>query len=372
MPLAAENDPKAVFDRLFRPASEAERASRDDEFRRRSVVDTVLEDARSLDRRLGKEDRERLDQYLGSIREVEKDLEREIEWAGRPTPTPNLDGFGDYDREGNFEIGRPEGNGAYEYDTYAKLIYDLIAFASQTDSTRVVSYVVRTELAGGVCPEFGVTKGYHELTHHGNAPKNLEELAKVDTIYQTHWARFLDRLRSIPDGDGTLLDHTLLGYSSGMGRGAEGRGPRLLPGRTGRDPTVPRRLRDLLEVAWLRAVRRPPGRVRQLERRNRVLPVALEERRSQVPAADRSRVGVRLPGMDTVYSFGNDPDDAYDSGNVGCGALEAAHPGTVRLQRGQAEEGGGRRLRLHGLGRFQEAQPVGAPRPARQRVGVDR
>ena len=235
VPLAAENDPKAIFDRLFRPASDAERAQRDDEFRqRRSVIDAVLDDAKSLDRSLGQDDRRQLEQYLGSIREVEKDLNREIEWAGRPKPKPNLEGFGDYDREGNFDVGRPEGNGAYDYDTYAKLMYDLIALAFQSDSTRVASYVVRTELAGGVYPEFGVTKGYHELTHHGNDPKNLEELAQVDTIYQTHWARFLDRLRSIPDGDGTLLDHTLLGFSSGMGIGhSKTRLPTVLSGGGG-------------------------------------------------------------------------------------------------------------------------------------------
>ena len=98
-------------------------------------------------------------------------------------------------------------------------MYDLIALAFQTDSTRVVTYVVRTELAGGVYPEFGVSKGYHELSHHGNDPQNLDALAKVDTIYMTHWSYFLNRLASIRDGDGTLLDHTMLGFSSGMGIG---------------------------------------------------------------------------------------------------------------------------------------------------------
>ena len=83
-------------------------------------------------------------------------------------------------------------------------------------------------------PEFGVTKGYHELTHHGNDPKNLEELAKVDTIYMQHWRYFLDRLASIRDGDGTLLDHTLLGFSSGMGIGhSKDQLPTVLSGGSG-------------------------------------------------------------------------------------------------------------------------------------------
>ncbi len=215
VPLAADNDPQAIFNLLFRPADAAERSQRSDEFRQRgSVLDAVLADARQLQRQLGHLDRQQLDQYFNSIREVELTLRREIDWADRPKPAPDLKGLGDYE-----QAVAPEGNGKFVYDTYARLMYDLIALAFQTDSTRVISYVVRTELAGGVYPEFGVSKGYHELTHHGNDPKNLEELAKVDTIYMRHWSYFLDRLASIRDGDGTLLDHTMLGFSSGMGIG---------------------------------------------------------------------------------------------------------------------------------------------------------
>jgi hypothetical protein len=215
VPLAAENDPKALFDLLFRPASEQQRAQQGDEFRQRgSVLDAILSDAKQLQGKLGQSDRQQLDQYFNSIREVEQTLKREIDWADKPKPAPNLKGYGDYEK-----AVAPEGNGKFLYDTYAKLMYDLIALAFQTDSTRVITYVVRTELAGGVYPEFGVSKGYHELTHHGNDPKNLEELAKVDTIYMQHWSYFLDRLASVRDGEGTLLDHTLLGFSSGMGIG---------------------------------------------------------------------------------------------------------------------------------------------------------
>lgn len=215
VPLAAENDPQTIFNSLFRPANEQQRTKRSDEYRQRgSVLDAVLSDAKQLQGKLSQTDRQQLDQYFHSIREVEQTLRREIDWADRPKPTPNLEGYGDYEK-----AVAPEGNGKFIYDTYAKLMYDLIALAFQTDSTRVISYVVRTELAGGVYPEFGVSKGYHELTHHGNDPKNLEELAKVDTIYMRHWSYFLDRLASIRDGDGTLLDHTMLGFSSGMGIG---------------------------------------------------------------------------------------------------------------------------------------------------------
>ncbi len=215
VPLAAENDPKAIFNKLFRATSEQERAGQGDEFRQRgSVLDAVMADAKSIQGKLNQADRDQLEQYFNSIREVEQGLEREIDWSDRPKPQPDLSGFGDYEKAIS-----PEGNGNFLYDQYAKLMYDLIALAFQTDSTRVISYVVRTELAGGVYPEFGVSKGYHSLSHHGNDPKNLEELAKVDTIYMRHWNHFLKRLESIPDGDGTLLDHTMLGFSSGMGIG---------------------------------------------------------------------------------------------------------------------------------------------------------
>lgn len=215
VPLAAENDPKTLFDKLFRATTPDEAAVQQDEFRQRgSVLDAVLGDAKQLKQNLGANDRQQLDQYFNSIREVELGLEREIDWAERPKPQPNLKGYGDYEKAVS-----PEGNGKFVYDQYAKLMYDLIALAFQTDSTRVISYVVRTELAGGVYPEFGISKGYHELTHHGNDPKNLDDLATVDTIYMRHWNYFLDRLASIQDGDGTLLDHTMLGFSSGMGIG---------------------------------------------------------------------------------------------------------------------------------------------------------
>ena len=215
VPLAAENDPHVLFSRLFKPDSEAEKAQATADFRRRqSVLDLVRDDAKRLELKVGNTDRQRLDQYFNSVRELEKQLARRVAWAYRSKPTPDTTGVGDY---GKSMV--PEGVPGFLYDSYAKLMYDLITLAFQTDSSRVITYVVRTELAGGVYPEFGVSKGYHALTHHGNDPQNLEELAKVDTIYMSHWAYFLNRLRSIQEGDQTLLDRTVLGFSSGMGIG---------------------------------------------------------------------------------------------------------------------------------------------------------
>lgn len=217
VPLAAENNPKVLFDMLFRPDTQEQKAGRRQEFRRRgSVLDLVNEQANMIQRDLGAADRRQIDQYFNSVRELEKGLARKIDWADTPKPIPETDDLhGTYDES----MPGPEGNGDYLYDDYAKMMYDLIALAMQTDSTRVVTYVVRKELSGGVYPEFNVSKGYHALSHHGNEPKNLSELAKVDAIYMKHWAYFLDRLQSVQEGDQTLLDRTLLGYSSGMGMG---------------------------------------------------------------------------------------------------------------------------------------------------------
>lgn len=215
VPLAAENDPKVLFDQLFRSDTPEQKSKEAIEFRRRrSILDLVRDDARQIHAKLGATDRRQLNQYYESVRELERSLSRRVEWADTPKPAVETDSL-----HGTFneKMPGPEGSGDYLYDDYAKLMYDLIALAFQTDSTRVVTYVVRKELAGGVYPEFNVSKGYHSLSHHGNDPQNLEELTKVDTIYMRHWAYFLDRLRSIPEGDGTLLGRTLLGLSSGMG-----------------------------------------------------------------------------------------------------------------------------------------------------------
>ncbi|NNE91612.1 MAG: DUF1552 domain-containing protein [Verrucomicrobiales bacterium] len=215
VPLPAENDPKVLFDRLFRPPTEDQKANQSTEFRhRQSVLDLVREDAGRLQKKLGKSDQETLDQYFNSVRELEKEIERQVAWSSKEKPDPKLEGIGDYST-----AVPPDGSDEFSYERYSKLMYDLIALAFQTDSSRVVTYVVRTELKGGSYPEWGLSKDYHSLTHHGNIAENLDELARADTIYMRHWAHFLSRLNSISEGDKTLLDHSALGFSSGMGIG---------------------------------------------------------------------------------------------------------------------------------------------------------
>ena len=215
VPLPAENDPSVLFNRLFRPPTAQEKAYESTEFRhRQSVLDLVREDAGGLKKKLGQGDQQLLDQYFTSVREVEKELDRQVRWSSKAKPNPKLEGIGNYDKA--IAPGAVE---PFSYESYSKLMYDLIALAFQTDSTRVVTYVVRTELKGGSYPEWGLSKDYHSLTHHGNNAENLSELARADTIYMRHWAHFLRRLKSIQEGNSNMLDNTVLGFSSGMGIG---------------------------------------------------------------------------------------------------------------------------------------------------------
>ncbi len=213
IPLAAENDPHVIFSRLFQIDDVKEAKAREQGFRRRgSILDLVRDQATQLQRNVGKRDRQKLDEYFTSVREIERQLQRDIDWSKKPKPKPQLAGIGDYSQSLT-----PDSKD-FDYTRYQKLMYDLIALALDTDSTRVITYNVRRELAGGTFAVHGVSKGFHALTHHNNDPKNLDELAKVDEINMGFWNKFLHRLDSIPQADGrSLLEHTVLAYSSSAG-----------------------------------------------------------------------------------------------------------------------------------------------------------
>jgi hypothetical protein len=213
IPLAAENDPQVVFQRLFGVEEAEQSAERQSGFRRRaSVLDYVRDQARQMERGVGGADRQKLDEYFTSVREIESQLQRDRDWSQRPKPKPGLTNLGDYSRS----LVPSAAN--FDYAAYQKLMYDLIALAFQTDSTRVITYNVRQEISGGTFPVHQVSKGFHALTHHNNDPKNLDELAKVDEINMGFWASFLQRLSQVEQPDGrSLLDHTVIAFSSGAG-----------------------------------------------------------------------------------------------------------------------------------------------------------
>lgn len=200
-PLPKEVNPKLVFERLFGSGSREERQRRD--ARRRSVLDLVKEDFSDLNGRLGTGDRRKMDEYFSAVR----DLERRIEQAAR-LPDPEVP-------EG---VSAPAGiPGSYE--EHIRLMADLMVLAFQTDSTRVCTFVLANEGSGKPYPFIGVSEGHHDLSHHGNNAEKKEKIARINRFHTTQLAYLLERLKSVKEGDGTLLDHCMLTYGSGNSDG---------------------------------------------------------------------------------------------------------------------------------------------------------
>ena len=216
-PIPSENRPHILFNRLFRAESPAEVASRrTDAGRTGSVLDAVRDEARNLQNRLGKDDQAKLEEYFSSIRDVEKAIATDLVWLDKPRPRVAEIDFGQ-----NVQALDPElqAKGNFDYRRYQRLMFDVITLALQTDSTRVINYYARRDLNDGThCYAYkGCPYGYHEMTHHGEEPDKLKWLTRVDTWYMEDWAYFIERLKSVKEGDGTLLDHTMLVWGSSGG-----------------------------------------------------------------------------------------------------------------------------------------------------------
>ncbi len=200
-PLPKEVNPKLVFERLFGSGSQEERQRRD--ARRKSVLDLVREDFADLNGRLGNGDRRKIDEYFSAVR----DLERRIERAAQ-LPDPTVP-------EGVTQpAGVPE-----SYEEHIRLMADLMVLAFQTDTTRVCTFVLANEGSGKPYPFIGVSEGHHDLSHHGNNAEKKEKIAKINRFHATQLAYLLERLKSVKEGDGTLLDHCMLAYGSGNSDG---------------------------------------------------------------------------------------------------------------------------------------------------------
>lgn len=161
-----------------------------------SILDAVHGDAKSLERQLDKEDREKLDEYFTSVRDVEKQIQLNKQWADVPKPKAPF----------------PEPKNTNMVDDLP-LLYDLMALAIQTDSTRIATLEIGGDFESRY---FDIKKGYHSLSHHGQLQENIDHLLTLEDYQMKHFARFIDKLKSIPDGGGTLLDHTMVLFGSGM------------------------------------------------------------------------------------------------------------------------------------------------------------
>jgi hypothetical protein len=212
-PIPAENRPHVLFDQLFRPESADTLDAREAEFiRRASVLDSLREEARRYSTSLGAADRQRLDEYLSGIRDLERRMQEEKDWLRKPKPNVAALDFGK-------EQGLDPDKSGLEYRRYQRLMYEVIALALQTNSTRVVSYMARMDGSDGTGAwrDQGNPYNYHEMTHHGEDPDKLKWFTQADIWYMEDWAWFLNKLQSISEGDGTLLDHTLVAWGSSGG-----------------------------------------------------------------------------------------------------------------------------------------------------------
>lgn len=210
-PLPPENNPRALFNRLFLEEGGNSRAAKEARFEEdKSILDEILADARSLDRRLGTQDRRKLDEYLTSVREVERRVKRSESWLD--VPKPKVDSRG---------LSLDSRCGDHKMSTWFRTMYDLIALAFQADTTRVVTYQLGGEAGGGRLEELG-TSVQHEYSHHGGDQGMLKQLARIDKYHIENLAHLLGKLKSTPDGDVPLLDRTMVMFGSGMNNGETG------------------------------------------------------------------------------------------------------------------------------------------------------
>lgn len=199
-PLPAEAHPRIAFERLFGEGGTA--AERRAELRKNaSLLDWVSEDIARLKTRLGPADQARVGQYLDTVREVERRIQKaEADAADSKLP----------------DVDRPMGVPA-AYGDHAKLMFDLQVLALQGDVTRVITFQLARETSNRTYPEIGVPEPHHPLTHHRGNKEMMAKVAKINAYHVSLFSYFLQKLKATPDGDGTLLDHTMYLYGSGMG-----------------------------------------------------------------------------------------------------------------------------------------------------------
>ena len=200
-PLPMEVNPRKVFERMFgQGGSAAERVARIQEDR--SILDALAKEAASLQLQLGPADRQTMAQYLDNVREIERRIQR-ME-AQQKSEVLSLDA----------PVGVPD-----DYAEHAGLLYDLAAVAFQADLTRVFSFMMARDLSTKTYPNVGVTSGHHDVSHHGGNPAQMANHAAINIFHLQLFAAFLEKLKTTPDGDGSVLDHSLMVYGSGMGNG---------------------------------------------------------------------------------------------------------------------------------------------------------
>ncbi len=204
-PMTAESNPRLVFERLFGVGAPGERAenTKRRQQEQRSILDFVLDDARDMQRRLDAHDKDKLDQYLTGVREIETRIQQ-------------ADRFGQVKDPG---VATPAGVPS-DYGEYIQLMYDMLVLAFQTDSTRVATFSLAHDGSNRSFSEIGISEGHHDLSHHMNKPEMIQKVAEIDLWYVKQFAKFLQKLEQTKDLDGqSLLHNSMIVYGGGNADG---------------------------------------------------------------------------------------------------------------------------------------------------------
>ena len=195
-PAPAERDPRMVFEKLFGSGNE-----NFDKMRRakqKSILDFVIEDAKRFTTRLDSADKGKMDEYLTAVRDIEMRIENaekfrvEVPEAERPNGVPD------------------------SYRDHIRMMYEMMALGFQTDTTRISTFLLAHDGSGRSFPEIGVSDGHHQISHHQHKAENLDQIAKIDEFYVEQFAWFLEKLKNTPDGNGNLLDNSMILYGGGI------------------------------------------------------------------------------------------------------------------------------------------------------------
>jgi hypothetical protein len=236
-PVAPEPNPRLLFERLFGAGSHGERAKSLTirQQQQRSILDFVLDDARSLQRQMAARDKDKLEEYLGSVREIEKRIEKSERFGASPDP----------------DVTTPSGVPT-SFEEYIQVMFDMMMLSFQTDSTRIATFLLANEGSNRTFPEVGIAEGHHFLTHHQGRKDMIDKVAEIDIFYMKQLAKFLEKMEQTKDVDGkSLLHNTMIVYGSGHADAnrhshtnlpvilAGGGGAGLTPGRVVKSGGVP-------------------------------------------------------------------------------------------------------------------------------------
>ena len=210
-PLPVEWNPRAVFEKLFGDSGSTDRRAREARLRQhKSILDSVTQKLGRLNRELGPQDRVKVDEYTEAVRDVERRIEKAEKQADIELP----------------KMEQPQGAPPV-FEDHLTLMLDLQLLAFRSDLTRVISFMIGKEQSARPYPQIGVPEAHHPLSHHNNVPELVAQMSKINRYHAELFAKYLAMLRATPDGDGSLLDHMILLYGSGISNSSQHSGDNL-------------------------------------------------------------------------------------------------------------------------------------------------